>query len=308
MAIMARTLGIPARVAFGFTSGVLRTGSATTYDVNNLDAHAWPELYFSGLGWLRFEPTPRSDHQTQAPAYGQLSLTQIKNLNHSQPGVTVTVAPHSATIRGQQPDPRQNSNQHAGKVGNGGNGFSLPVSGGALAWVLVALALVLIVGALPLLQSFARKRRLRHGEDPREIALLAWRETLRDAYDLGYLTSAADSPRQTAHRLTDSASLSQAAALSLQRMARAVERARYAPAAGDPRGLIFDAATVSAAMYALASRRAKLRARMLPPSTTQAAAEAFGRKTASVSRWLTRVGDRLAAFSNRILHKSPTSA
>jgi hypothetical protein len=91
-------------------------------------------------------------------------------------------------------------------------------------------------------------------------------------------------------------------------MARAVERARYAPVAGDPRGLIFDAATVSAAMYAVAPRRAKLRARMLPPSTTQAVAEAFGRKTTSVSRWLTRIGDRLAAFSNRILHKSPTSA
>lgn len=305
MAIMARTLKIPARVAFGFTAGVPRPGSNSTYDVNNLDAHAWPELYFNGIGWLRFEPTPRSDNQTQKPDYGKYSLADLKALSSKGPTTAVTAGgPHPTTIRGPVPDSRENAAQHSGKVGKGG-GFSLPISGSALVWSIVALALVLILGALPLLQSAARKRRLRHSEDSREIALLAWRETLRNAYDLGFLTSAADSPRQTAHRLTDSASLSQSAAASMQRMARGVERARYAQEAGDPRGLLFDAARVSAAMYEVAPRRAKLRARMLPPSTTQATAEAFSRWTRSVSRRLTRISDRLAAFSNRLLGRTP---
>ncbi len=30
----------------------------TTYTVSSHDLHAWPELYFDGVGWLRFEPTP----------------------------------------------------------------------------------------------------------------------------------------------------------------------------------------------------------------------------------------------------------
>ncbi len=57
MAVLARLLGIPSRVAVGFTPGTA-TGQANTYQVRTSDAHAWPELYFQGLGWLRFEPTP----------------------------------------------------------------------------------------------------------------------------------------------------------------------------------------------------------------------------------------------------------
>ncbi|MHB8218831.1 MAG: transglutaminase-like domain-containing protein [Acidimicrobiales bacterium] len=56
-AVMARTLGIPARVAVGFTAGTIGASGATT--VVGADAHAWPELYLgSGSGWVSFEPTP----------------------------------------------------------------------------------------------------------------------------------------------------------------------------------------------------------------------------------------------------------
>ncbi len=56
MAAMARTLGIPARVAVGFTPGTPQADG--TMSVGLRDAHAWPELYFEGVGWTRFEPTP----------------------------------------------------------------------------------------------------------------------------------------------------------------------------------------------------------------------------------------------------------
>ena len=305
MAIMARTLGIPARVAFGFTPGNLRAGTTDTYDVSNQDGHAWPELYFSGLGWLRFEPTPRSDHQTTPPAYGALTVGEIKSLN--RPGTTTTVSgpAHPTAIQGPRPDPRQQANQHSGQVGKGSGGFSLPISGDALLWTIVALAILLVLASLPLLQANARRRRLRHDGDPRAIALIAWRETLRDAYDLGYFTSAADSPRETARRLAEVTLMPHSAAESLQRMARGVERARYAPLAGNPQGLLFDAATVSHAIYAVAPRRAKLRARMLPPSTTQAAAEALSRATAAVSSRVVRLTDRLVSLTNRALGRRP---
>ncbi|MEO6822813.1 MAG: DUF3488 and transglutaminase-like domain-containing protein, partial [Candidatus Nanopelagicales bacterium] len=55
MALMARSLGIPARVAVGFTAGT--KDAAGDYVVTTKDAHSWPELWFTGIGWVRFEPT-----------------------------------------------------------------------------------------------------------------------------------------------------------------------------------------------------------------------------------------------------------
>ncbi|QJW37032.1 transglutaminaseTgpA domain-containing protein [Cellulosimicrobium protaetiae] len=56
MTMMARTLGIPARLGVGFLPGE-RVGDAS-FQVTGRDSHAWPELYFPGQGWVRFEPTP----------------------------------------------------------------------------------------------------------------------------------------------------------------------------------------------------------------------------------------------------------
>jgi hypothetical protein len=63
MALMARTLGIPSRVVFGFTPGERATQSdgAEVIVVRALNAHAWVELYMPGQGWVRFDPTPRGD-------------------------------------------------------------------------------------------------------------------------------------------------------------------------------------------------------------------------------------------------------
>jgi transglutaminase-like putative cysteine protease len=52
--LMLRSVGIPARMAVGFTQGE-RDGN--TYVVRRLNSHAWPEVYFPGIGWVEFEPT-----------------------------------------------------------------------------------------------------------------------------------------------------------------------------------------------------------------------------------------------------------
>lgn len=57
MAMMARLSGIPSRVAIGFLPGE-RKGDRWEVTIRNM--HAWPELYFAGFGWVRFEPTPGS--------------------------------------------------------------------------------------------------------------------------------------------------------------------------------------------------------------------------------------------------------
>ena len=56
MAGLARLAGIPSRIAVGYTAGQREQDG--TWKVTTADAHAWPELYFSGIGWVRFEPTP----------------------------------------------------------------------------------------------------------------------------------------------------------------------------------------------------------------------------------------------------------
>lgn len=55
-AAMARSLGIPARVAVGFTPGLPQANGS--YLVLGRNAHAWPEVWFDGIGWVAFEPTP----------------------------------------------------------------------------------------------------------------------------------------------------------------------------------------------------------------------------------------------------------
>src|SRR6476619_8663360 len=55
MALMPRVLGIPARVAVGFTSG---TPDGGDWIVTDRDAHAWVEVWFAGQGWVPFDPTP----------------------------------------------------------------------------------------------------------------------------------------------------------------------------------------------------------------------------------------------------------
>ena len=67
MTVLTRLLGIPARFVVGYTGGTrLKNGS---YEVKTTDAHAWTEVYFPTLGWIRFEPTPAGQGTANAPDY-----------------------------------------------------------------------------------------------------------------------------------------------------------------------------------------------------------------------------------------------
>jgi transglutaminase-like putative cysteine protease len=68
MTVLARAAGLPARLAEGYASGTYDWEGAR-YVVTEADAHAWPEVYFPGHGWVRFEPTaglPRAEHADEA--------------------------------------------------------------------------------------------------------------------------------------------------------------------------------------------------------------------------------------------------
>lgn len=76
MAVMLRSLGLPTRVAVGFTPGDLVDDDSNAYVVTNANAHAWVEVLFDGLGWLAFEPTPRSDGNVLVPTAVNVAPSQ----------------------------------------------------------------------------------------------------------------------------------------------------------------------------------------------------------------------------------------
>lgn len=82
MVVMARSLGIPARLAIGYAPGK-QDRDTGWFTVTEADAHSWPELYFSGYGWIPFEPTaaqPVFVWQEKAVAAPESSLSESEAL------------------------------------------------------------------------------------------------------------------------------------------------------------------------------------------------------------------------------------
>ncbi|MFO7946752.1 MAG: transglutaminase-like domain-containing protein [Armatimonadota bacterium] len=72
MVVMCRTLDIPARMAVGFMRGETSTDDDDLYIVRSEDAHAWPEVYLQGMGWMVFEPTPGAREEAEERTFGDV--------------------------------------------------------------------------------------------------------------------------------------------------------------------------------------------------------------------------------------------
>jgi len=90
-AAMARAIGLPSRVAIGFTPG--ESNGQGSYSVRSQHAHAWPEVWFDGLGWLMFEPTPGRG----APDRGYTGVEPQQDETTPAPTIT-TVAPTTTAV------------------------------------------------------------------------------------------------------------------------------------------------------------------------------------------------------------------
>jgi transglutaminase-like putative cysteine protease len=106
MALMLRMIGIPARVASGFTPGT--SGGPGTYVVRDFDAHSWVEVYFNDIGWVPFDPTPSA-----APARSQATglgarvgpLPPTGRPLPPQPGGDLTLRRHAQPGADSSPSP-----------------------------------------------------------------------------------------------------------------------------------------------------------------------------------------------------------
>jgi transglutaminase-like putative cysteine protease len=269
MALMARLEGIPARVDVGFTPGA-KVANTNSYLVTTADAHAWPELYFPGAGWLRFEPTPRSDGQTTDPSYASAAV-------RPQPAASGTAVPNDAVVKPQLPTVRPGGVGASGKTAHRGRSFG-DLSAG---WLIAALVVVIGVALAPAVRWVTRRRRWTAADTEAARAHAAWDELGDDMRDLGLeWRGESDTPRRAAATLVATRRLAYdvAAEQALSRLTRAEELARYAAHPDelrwvdqDPRA---DEKTVRRALFTSVSRTRRLRARVAPPSTSRIASNA----------------------------------
>ncbi len=89
--MMLRSLGVPARLAVGFSEGEIDEDN-NLYIVRRLDYHAWPEVYFPGIGWVEFEPTA-SQRALQRPLEPQPVSTGAGNVPTPQSAPTPDAEP-----------------------------------------------------------------------------------------------------------------------------------------------------------------------------------------------------------------------
>ncbi|MBT2504635.1 transglutaminase domain-containing protein [Streptomyces sp. ISL-98] len=287
MAAMARTLGIPARVAVGFTPG---TGQSDgTMSVGLRDAHAWPELYFEGVGWTRFEPTPT---RGSVPDYTRAQTPSGEASNPAEAEPSTSSVPSAApSATDSCPAQSRKLGDCGGPAQQGGAGPTDPgVSAGFVILVALGVALAVLVPLVPLLlRSRTRSRRLGSGgrtsADAAARTLAGWREITDSAWDYGIAPDESQTPRKAAARIVRLGGLEGASAEAVHRAAGAVEQVLYAPRPSDAGGLAEEAQRVRAGLRAAAGRRARLRAVLAPRSAVRVVWAMSERWAAVSNRW-----------------------
>ncbi|GAA2751609.1 transglutaminase superfamily protein [Amnibacterium kyonggiense] len=206
MAVMARIEGIPARIVVGYQPGETQADTRA-HRVSSDDLHAWPELYFDGVGWVRFEPTPG---RGAVPAYAPLPSASVST--------TPTAAPSTEAAATPQPT---ESDPAAARSGDRGGASLVPLLRGS-GVALIVLALLALPG---LLRRGLRRRRI--GRLGRDGPAGAWREILDTAVDLGLPTGRGRSPRGIEAVVAEQVGSTPGAREALGRLRAAYERQAY---------------------------------------------------------------------------------
>ncbi|MFC1443885.1 DUF3488 and transglutaminase-like domain-containing protein [Streptacidiphilus sp. N1-10] len=301
MAAMARSLGIPARVAIGFTPGEQQSDGS--WKVGTKNAHAWPELYFSGVGWIRFEPTP---HVGFTPDYTVATTSGGTSAASTAPTQTSTsTGPTASTSAGCPVQERRagfcGQDSATGATGTGtGSSWPTPLelTGLVLAGLLVLILLTPMLWRLRA-RSHRLRRRLPHGPGggsggpggpgaagatagapaPRrggtalelsdQQVLLVWREMIDSAWDVGIPPDEAETPRRTVARIVELGALEEEPRAAAGRLALATEQVLYAPSSSPPTALRQDVRAVRHGLRASARPSVRIRAVLFPPSSAR---------------------------------------
>jgi transglutaminase-like putative cysteine protease len=219
MAVMLRTLDVPARVAVGFTGG---TDAGEFRSVSTADAHAWVEAWLPGQGWTLFDPTPLSDGRAIVPGYVQEA--------RGQGGAGPDELDPRALEPVQVPSPEADAAPDVTAPADAGAPAPEASGGEGLArWPAVVAAAALLLALLP---AGVRRR-----ERDRRLAAVAaggpgaadagWAELLAASTDRGVAARASDTVRGSARRIVREHHLDGDAQQALREVVVAVEAAWY---------------------------------------------------------------------------------
>src|SRR5205807_2452907 len=203
-AAMARAVGLPARVAVGFQHGILDGDGV--YHVRGQDAHAWPEVYISGYGWLAFDDTPGRAGQVGEQNYDSVAPPPVQSTHpqSSQDTTTSSTAPGNQTPSTTEPpspsDQGAQAQQHHHR-----SWWS------RWWWVVVGLGLPTLggsaMGAMILLrrQRWAARRAAATSAEAR--VLVAWEEAEEALALAGVARRPWETPREYADRAPEEAAV-----------------------------------------------------------------------------------------------------
>ncbi len=219
MIMLARAQGIPARMAIGFLPG---QQEGNEYVVRESDAHAWPELFFSGFGWIRFDPTPGS--RSGAP-----------------PPYTVPAGAPGSTGAGQQASEPGQSGATRTQTGRPGLDQPNVVAPAPSTWdqvtgfitlrgLLTALGVVvalLAVFVMPITAAVVRRRRRRRAATRHDLVEADWEELTSHLRDLGIDPPEGGTLRTWRDEVIREGHLDEVDASAIRRVTATLERARY---------------------------------------------------------------------------------
>ncbi|UIJ33530.1 DUF3488 and transglutaminase-like domain-containing protein [Allobranchiibius sp. GilTou73] len=267
MVMAARSIGVPARLGVGFLPGTV--DSSGSYQVHQSDAHAWPELYFPGMGWTRFEPTPAA-RTGLAPPYASPTI-----------GSPESAAPRRSASGGRTARGSDSTTS--------ASGTTTPTSSHSvnlhLVWLLWVFAALLVLAAafavLPLLARWSRRRlQVGHGAaDDAARVQAQWDDLVSRMEDLGIDPAPQVSPRSQEAHYRLHLVVGREGQESLHRAVDVLERVRYSPRPGPGDDLSAPADDLLMRIRRSRSFRTRVVATLFPRSGRRAVRSLFSRRT-----------------------------
>jgi transglutaminase-like putative cysteine protease len=232
--VMARLVGLPSRVAVGYTKGEL--GADGLYHVYGRQAHAWPEVWFDGVGWVLFEPTPGrgapgSEGVTGTAESQDTTQPDADTGDNTPPPVTTAPAVTQSTQPRSDEGPGRGTATTVPPVvaTTGGGGGSGPTP-----W-LVTVLIIAVAGAWAIAMPSLVRRFTRFGSTPTEQVITSWHGTVGALQLAGAPPPAGATPIEYANLIDHELAIDHR---SLGELARFVTRAVYSPAGvGEPAAL-----------------------------------------------------------------------
>ncbi len=241
-AAMARAIGLPARVAVGFTPGNPDPAVPGLYRIRGENAHAWPEVWISGAGWVPFEPTPGRGSQLMQP---------YTNVQEQQDTAGPSVDPAAPIDNPGGPGPDPEANPGVTPEGATTTTVPPPVETAAppagpnrvlraIPWVLLTLLgavlfVALVASAIAIFRHLRRSRRRRLATTPDAVVRAAWQEAIEDVGMLGFAPRRYETPDEVATRMNRAVGAGgDSAGSGATGLATLVARADFAPDGATP--------------------------------------------------------------------------